>query len=359
VDRVYCNLDGFVIGEVNETFWGIRLFEIAIESGIKHYVWGSLDYLQKKSGYNRKYRCGHYDAKGRVAEFILQQRPKSMTVSVLTSGPYMEMLYEGMFTPITLEDGTLVFAHPMGDGKVPMIHLDDIGRYARWIFDHPEESNGMDLEVATEHVGWHYLVECVQKITGNKAVFKDLEQSEYLAKSGISATTPSAWAHVPGASIPGGQTFWENFSGWWSAWHDNIVTRDYALLDRIPSGPSSDTRGVDAHSDRAALERLARYLLRPAISADRVAVRSDGRVEYRFRRPDPTGRTSWATDGPTLCRRLATLIPPPRGHTVRYHGVFSSAHKLRDRVVPVPPGDEDATAKPPTRLEAGARTRVR
>ena len=95
---------------------------------------------------------------------------------------------------------------------------------------------------------------------------------------------------------------------------------------------------VDA-GDAAALERLARYLLRPAISADRVTVRPDGRVEYRFRRPDPTGRTSWATDGPTLCRRLATLIPPRRSHTVRYHGVFASAHGLRDRVVPVLPAD--------------------
>lgn len=235
VDCVYCNLDGFAIGEVNETFWGIRLFEVAAEVGIKHYVWGSLDYLQKKSGYNPKYRCGHYDAKGRVAEFILQQRPKSMAVSVLTSGPYMEMLQDGMFMPITLENGTLVFAHPMGEGEVPMMHLDDIGRYARWIFDHPEESNGMNLEVATEHVGWRYLVECVQKVTGKKAVFKDLEQSEYFAKSGIRATAPSAWAQAPGASIPGGQTFWQNFSGWWFAWHDNVVTRDYALLDRILS----------------------------------------------------------------------------------------------------------------------------
>ncbi len=55
-----------------------------------------------------------------------------------------------------------------------------------------------------------------------------------------------------------------------------------------------------------------------AISADRVAVRPDGRVEYRFRRPDPTDRTSWVTDGPALCRRLATLIPPRRSHTVRF-----------------------------------------
>ena len=62
---------------------------------------------------------------------------------------------------------------------------------------------------------------------------------------------------------------------------------------------------VDA-ADRPALERLVRYLLRPLISADRLTARPDGRVEYHFRRPDPTGRTSWVTDGATWCRRLAT-----------------------------------------------------
>ena len=69
------------------------------------------------------------------------------------------------------------------------------------------------------------------------------------------------------------------------------------------------------------------------ISADRLTERPDGRVEY-FRRSDPTGRTSWVTDGPSWCRRLATLIPPRRTHTTRFHGVLSSAHRWRDGVVP-------------------------
>jgi len=72
-----------------------------------------------------------------------------------------------------------------------------------------------------------------------------------------------------------------------------------------------------------------RYLLRPLISADRLTMRPDGRVEYRFRRPDPTGRTSWVTDGPTWVRRLATLIPPRRSHSTRFHGVLASAHRWR------------------------------
>jgi len=95
---------------------------------------------------------------------------------------------------------------------------------------------------------------------------------------------------------------------------------------------------VDA-ADRAALERLVRYMLRPMISAHRLSQRSDGRVEYHFRHPDPTGRTSWVTDGPTWCRRLATLIPPRRSHLTRFHGVLSAAHAWRPHVVPAPSTD--------------------
>ena len=64
----------------------------------------------------------------------------------------------------------------------------------------------------------------------------------------------------------------------------------------------------------AAVARLARNILRPIITADRVTVRTDGRVQYTFRKPDPSGRTSWVTDGPAWCSRLATLLPPRRGH---------------------------------------------
>jgi len=114
---------------------------------------------------------------------------------------------------------------------------------------------------------------------------------------------------------------------------------------------------VDA-ADRPALERLVRYLLRPLISADRLTARPDGRVEYHFRRPDPSGRTSWVTDGAAWCRRLATLIPPRRSHTTRFHGVLSSAHVWRSRVVPsLPTAAEPASTitPPPTSMTLARR----
>src|SRR3954463_12859139 len=35
-----------------------------------------------------------------------------------------------------------------------------------------------------------------------------------------------------------------------------------------------------------------------------------------------------------LLRRMATLVPPPRAHLVRYHGVFVPASSWRSEVIP-------------------------
>lgn len=44
----------------------MRIYEIARESKLEQYVWGSLDYALQKGGYDEKFRCGHYDGKGKI-----------------------------------------------------------------------------------------------------------------------------------------------------------------------------------------------------------------------------------------------------------------------------------------------------
>jgi hypothetical protein len=46
------------------------------------------------------------------------------------------------------------------------------------------------------------------------------------------------------------------------------------------------------------------------------------------------GRTELAFTPIDFLRRLATLIPPPRSHLTRYHGVFAPNHHLRATIVP-------------------------
>jgi hypothetical protein len=47
-------------------------------------------------GYDQKYRCEHLDAKGRIAEWLVQQpsvvSDTELSWSVVTTGPYMELL---------------------------------------------------------------------------------------------------------------------------------------------------------------------------------------------------------------------------------------------------------------------------
>lgn len=85
-----------------------------------------------------------------------------------------------------------------------------------------------------------------------------------------------------------------------------------------------------------ALERLARYIARPAIAQDRLRLLDGDRVALDFRHPWRDGTWGLVFDPLDFIARLAALVPPPRANLVRYHGVFASAHRLRPLLVRAP-----------------------
>jgi len=89
-------------------------------------------------------------------------------------------------------------------------------------------------------------------------------------------------------------------------------------------------------NDRRGLEQLCRYGARGAIALSRLSELPDGRVAYPMKRPLPDGRTHLVLTGVELFRKLAPLIPPPRLHLLRFHGVLAPNAKLRSLVVPRP-----------------------
>lgn len=70
---------------------------------------------------------------------------------------------------------------------------------------------------------------------------------------------------------------------------------------------------VDGH-DRTGLERLCRYITRPAIASERLSIDSDGRVVYRLRRPSSDGTSAIVFEPLAFLERLAALVPRPRAH---------------------------------------------
>ena len=62
----WVNLDSFTLGQMKETFFGLRAYEIARHEGVQHYVWSNTDYALKVVGWDEQYHFAHGDGKGRI-----------------------------------------------------------------------------------------------------------------------------------------------------------------------------------------------------------------------------------------------------------------------------------------------------
>jgi hypothetical protein len=190
----------------------------------------------KKSGYDSRFRAGHYDGKGRVGEWILWQNEanhRRMAAAVLTTGPYMEMAISAM-TPMTptVEDGVVTWRVPLGDGAIPHVALADCGTYARWLFDHAERANGMNLEVAIEQVRYRDLAAAFERVTGHPARYIDTDLETYWSGPlKAAAALPAGYNADPGDKST--MSFRDNFTGFWHIWRHELIRRDYRLLDEI------------------------------------------------------------------------------------------------------------------------------
>ena len=101
---------------------------------------------------------------------------------------------------------------------------------------------------------------------------------------------------------------------------------------------------IAAHH-RHKLEHLARYILRPAVSTQRLKALPDGRFVYQLRRPWADGTTGFLFDPHELMEKLVALIPTPRGNLIRYHGGFAPRAAGRSALVLAGAGDTPSTTQ--------------
>nr|WP_234413882.1 transposase [Ideonella sp. A 288] len=97
---------------------------------------------------------------------------------------------------------------------------------------------------------------------------------------------------------------------------------------------------VEAH-DRKRLEQLCRYITRPTLSDQRVQLNAAGQVELKLKTPWRDGTTHLVISPLEFMQRLAALVPRPRLHLIRFHGVMAPNAKLRPLVVPQGPEMRD------------------
>ena len=121
-------------------------------------------------------------------------------------------------------------------------------------------------------------------------------------------------------------------------------------LQSLPSqvGPSDLELRVNAHGfslhaglrwradQRLELEQLCRYINRPAIANERLKRNRAGQVVLQLKSPYKDGTTHIVMEPLEFMERLAALVPRPRLHLIRFHGVLAPNAKLRSQIVPIP-----------------------
>jgi len=100
--------------------------------------------------------------------------------------------------------------------------------------------------------------------------------------------------------------------------------------------------------ERKKLERLCRYISRPAVSEGRLELTSRGNVRYELKTPYTDGTTHVMFEPLDFMAKLAALVPKPRANLTRYHGVLAPNSKHRIHVTPARRGKGGASAQEPT-----------
>jgi len=110
--------------------------------------------------------------------------------------------------------------------------------------------------------------------------------------------------------------------------------------------------------ERVKLERLCRYITRPAVATKRLSMTRNGQVRYELKTPWRNGTTHVIFEPLDFISRLASLIPKPRVNLTRFHGVFAPNSKSRAKITPARRGKrkracfEDGTDQTPAEKRA-------
>jgi len=110
--------------------------------------------------------------------------------------------------------------------------------------------------------------------------------------------------------------------------------RTELLLSWRHSGFSVHTGVRVEPEDSAAVERLARYILRPPISLERMRWSGEGEVGYRRKGghdggPAEPREVVETFDHMDFLARVIMHVPEPRRHLVRYYGAYSNVSRGR------------------------------
>jgi uncharacterized protein YbjT (DUF2867 family) len=161
-----------------------NLARAAKAAGIEHAIWSTFedtrawiplddDRMPTLQGH---YKVAHFDAKAEANHFFTDLGVP--TTFLLTSAYFENFIYFG-WGPARGEDGVLAVTYPMGDKRLPMIGVEDIGKSAYAIFKAGAEYVGKTAGIAAEHPTGSEIAAAFTKALGEEVRYNDVPADVY------------------------------------------------------------------------------------------------------------------------------------------------------------------------------------
>ena len=101
-----------------------------------------------------------------------------------------------------------------------------------------------------------------------------------------------------------------------------------------PAASACLPRVIGAMNQHSKLERLCRYITRPAITSERLTHNKVGQVMLTLETPCRNGTTHIVLSPLEFMQRLIALVFRPRLNLIRFHSILAPNAELRSEIIP-------------------------
>ena len=158
--------------------------QAAKNAGATHVIWSTLEDTRKFVSLKDeslptimgKYKVPHFDGKGASNDAF---RQIGLPTTYLLTSFYWENLMYMQMGPKKAADGTLEFALPLGDKRLPGIAAEDIGKCAFGIFKRGVEFIGKTVGIAGEHLTGAQMAAAFTKALGQTVHYNAVSPETY------------------------------------------------------------------------------------------------------------------------------------------------------------------------------------
>jgi uncharacterized protein YbjT (DUF2867 family) len=155
------------------------LAEAAKQAGVRHAIWSSLEDTRQwvpveshsMPTLQEKYKVPHFDAKGEADAYFAEL---GVPTTVLRTCFYWENMIHFGTGPKPGPDGKLALTMPMGNGRLPAIAAEDIGKCALGIFKAGAPYLGKTIGIAGGMLTGAEMAAALSQALGKEVVYNDV-----------------------------------------------------------------------------------------------------------------------------------------------------------------------------------------